>query len=186
MDHVGCLYPGGDGKPEHRREELPESEKLLKSKKDAQGAKKSLFGAARKSAQVDIIRRKRQFLSFSDSRGEAAFFASYMTASYKEFLRRRGIWHVVEKNKDNMAANPWEIQHFVDELTSYFDSCRTFAEPGDQGTANLTAISRKNAWIAVLNEMVNARRSTSLASLGIIKFNYKGNTEEMMEGVAEQ
>ena len=167
-------------------EELPESEKLLKSKKDAQGAKKSLFGAARKSAQVDIIRRKRQFLSFSDSRGEAAFFASYMTASYKEFLRRRGIWHVVEKNKDNMAANPWEIQHFVDELTSYFDSCRTFAEPGDQGTANLTAISRKNAWIAVLNEMVNARRSTSLASLGIIKFNYKGNTEEMMEGVAEQ
>ncbi len=108
-----------------------------------------------------------------------------MTAAYSEFLRRRGIWHVVEENKENMAAHPWEIQHFVDELTSYFDSCRTFAEPGDKGVENLTATSRKNAWIAVLNEMVNARRSTSLASLGILKFNYKGNAEEIMSGVAK-
>ena len=166
-------------------EELPESEKLLKSAKPAPAAKKSLFGGARRSPQVDIIRRKRQFLSFSDSRGEAAFFASYMTASYREFLRRRGIWHVIEANRENMAAHPWEIQHFVNELTAYFDSCRTFAEPGDKGTENLTAVSRKNAWIAVLNEMVNARRSTSLVALGILRFDYKGNREDMMADVAE-
>lgn len=166
-------------------EELPESEKVLKSKRSEAGAKRSLFGASRQTAQVDIIKRKRQFLSFSDSRSEAAFFASYMTASYSEFLRRRGIWHVVEKNRENMAAHPWELQRFVDELTAYFDSCRTFAEPGDNGTENLTATSRKNAWIAVLNEMVNARRSTSLVSMGIIKFNYKGNSEDIMAGVAE-
>lgn len=166
-------------------EELPESEKVLKSKKVVPGAKKRLFSAVRQAAQVDVIKKKRQFLSFSDSRGEAAFFASYMTASYKEFLRRRGIWHVVEKNQKNMAEHPWEIKNFVDALTSYFDSCRTFAEPGDKGNENLTAVSRKNAWIAVLNEMVNARRSTSLVSMGLIKFNYKGNSEEMMAGVAE-
>lgn len=166
-------------------EELPESEKVLKSKKPETPVKKSLFGISKQEIQVDIIRRKRQFLSFSDSRGEAAFFASYMTASYQEFLRRRGIWHVVEKNQENMAAQPWEIRHFVDELTSYFDTCRTFAAPDDRGTENLTPVSRKNAWIAVLNEMVNARRGTSLASLGLIRFNYKGNSEEMMAGVAE-
>ncbi|MDD5866969.1 MAG: DEAD/DEAH box helicase [Lachnospiraceae bacterium] len=166
-------------------EELPESEKILKSKKTYAGAKSGLFKSAKQSSQVDIVRRKRQFLAFSDSRGEAAFFASYMTASYREFLRRRGIWHVVEKNRDNMALYPWEIQHFVDELTAYFDSCRAFAEPGDKGTENLTAVSRKNAWIAILNEMANARRSTSLVSLGLIKFNYKGNTEDVMAGVAE-
>lgn len=166
-------------------EEIPEREKVLKSKKVASNAKRSLFGSVKQDAQVEEIRRERQFLSFSDSRGEAAFFASYMTASYSEFLRRRGIWHVVEKNKENMAAHPWEIRHFVDELTSYFDSCRTFAEPGDKGVENLTASSRKNAWIAVLNEMVNARRSTSLASLGIVKFNYKGNSIDVMSGVAE-
>lgn len=166
-------------------EELPESEKVLRSKKVVPNTKRSLFGVVKQNTRVDVIRRKRQFLSFSDSRSEAAFFASYMTASYSEFLRRRGIWHVVEKNKENMAAHPWEIQHFVNELTSYFDSCRTFAEPEDTGIENLTAISRKNAWIAILNEMVNARRSTSLTSLGIIKFNYKGNSIDVMSGVAE-
>lgn len=166
-------------------EKLPESEKILKRRKRETCVKRGIFGASRQSEQVDIINRKRQFLSFSDSRSEAAYFASYMTASYKEFLRRRGIWHVVEKNRDNMAAHPWEIRHFVDELTAYFNSSRTFAEPGDKGTENLTAISCKNAWIAVLNEMVNARRSTSLVSMGLIKFNYKGNSEEVMAGVAE-
>jgi superfamily II DNA/RNA helicase len=166
-------------------EELPESEKVLKSKKPEGGEKRGLFGKSKQHTQVEIIKRKRQFLSFSDSRGEAAFFASYMTASYSEFLRRRGIWHVIEKNQDNMVAHPWEIQHFVDELTAYFDSCRTFAQPGDKGAENLTAVSRKNAWIAVLNEMANARRSTSLCSMGRIKFNYKGNSEEVMTGVAE-
>lgn len=166
-------------------EELPESEKVLKSKSIVPSAKKSLFNVVRQAPQVDIIKKKRQFLAFSDSRGEAAFFASYMTASYKEFLRRRGIWHVVEKNQQNMAEHPWEIQNFVDALTSYFDSCRTFAEPGDNGSENLTSVSRKNAWIAVLNEMVNARRSTSLVSMGLIKFNYKGNCEDVMEGVAD-
>ena len=166
-------------------EELPESEKVLKSVPVKTEKKKGLFRSKLQTPKNEIIKKKRQFLSFSDSRGEAAFFASYMTASYSEFLRRRGIWHVVEKNKESMAANPWEIRHFVDELTSYFNSCRTFAEPGDNGTANLTAVSRKNAWIAVLNEMVNARRSTSLVSMGLIKFNYKGNTEEFMTAAAE-
>ncbi|MSS11527.1 DEAD/DEAH box helicase [Clostridium sp. WB02_MRS01] len=166
-------------------EELPESEKVLKSKKTDPSAKKGLFRSSKIAPQVDIIKKKRQFLSFSDSRGEAAFFASYMTASYREFLRRRGIWHMVEKNQQNMTEHPWEIQHFVDELTSYFDSYRTFAEPGDKGSENLTAVSRKNAWIAVLNEMVNARRSTSLVSMGLIQFHYKGNGEDIMGGVAE-
>lgn len=164
-------------------EELPESEKVLTSKKPE--PERSLFRPTKAVRKPSMIKRKRQFLSFSDSRGEAAFFASYMTASYKEFLRRRGIWHIVEKNKENMAAAPWEIKDFVNELTAYFDTCRTFAEPGDNGSENLTAVSRKNAWIAVLNEMVNARRSTSLTAMGVIKFNYKYNTEDIMGGVAE-
>ena len=167
-------------------EELPESEKVLKSEKPTGEIKKNLFGSSRRAQQADTIKKKRQFLSFSDSRGEAAFFASYMTASYKEFLRRRGMLHVVENNKENMAKHPWEIKQFVEELTSYFDSCRTFAEPGDRGNENLTAVSRKNAWIAVLNEMVNARRSTSLVSLGVLKFDYKGNDLDTLAGVAEK
>lgn len=166
-------------------EELPESEKVFHRTSGTEKKKRSVFAPVRSSASMEMIKKKRQFLTFSDSRGEAAFFASYMTSSYKEFLRRRGIWHIVEKNKENMAERPWEIQTFVDELTAYFDSCKTFAEPENREKDNLTASSRKNAWIAILNEMFNARRSTSLASLGVIRFHFKGNTDEIMKSVAE-
>ena len=168
-------------------EQLPENETVLKSKSESETSSGGLFSMAIAAKQVvETVKKKRQFLTFSDSRSEAAFFASYMTSFYKEFLRRRGIWHVIEKNKDSINRNPWEVTTLVDELTSYFDTNRTFAEPGDTGAENLTATSRRQAWIAVLNEMVGARRSTSLVSMGILDFSYKGNNPQLMKVVAEK
>ena len=168
-------------------EQLPESEVKLETKVIEEAPTSSLFAPSVSSkAKLDIIKRKRQFLAFSDSRGEAAFYACYMTSFYEEFLRRRGIWNVVKVNLKSMNDHPWEISTLVDELTSYFDTHRTFAEPGDKGNENLTPISQRQAWIAVLNEMVNARRSTSLVSLGIINFTYKGNAGSIMSGVAQK
>lgn len=168
-------------------EQLPENEAILKSKTDVADTDEGLFSMAMTSNNdVEVIKKKRQFLSFSDSRSEAAFFACYMTSFYEEFLRRRGIWHVINKNKDSINSNPWKVSTLVEELTSYFDTNRTFAEPGDTGTENLTASSRRQAWIAVLNEMVNARRSTSLVSMGILDFAYKGNIPQMMQAVANK
>ena len=167
-------------------EQLPESEEVLETRKAPVVAANNLFTmTAAPKTTVEIIKKKRQFLAFSDSRSEAAFYACYMTSFYEEFLRRRGIWHVIEKNRENISQRSWEISTLVQELTSYFDSKRTFASPGDEGTENLTATSKRQAWIAVLNEMVNARRSTSLVSLGILDFVYKGNSEELMAAVAQ-
>jgi len=168
-------------------EQLPEMETVLKSQKESKKVSGGLFASAIvPKSTVERIKRTRQFLSFSDSRSEAAFFACYMTKFYQEFLRRRGIWHVIEANKENIDQHPWEISTLVNELTSYFDSNRTFAEPGDTGSENLTATSRRQAWIAVLNEMVGARRGTSLASLGLLDFSYKGLNPEIMQLVAEK
>lgn len=167
-------------------EQLPESEEVLETKKAPTIASDNPFAiAAAPKTSVEIIKKKRQFLTFSDSRSEAAFYACYMTSFYQEFLRRRGIRHVIESNRESISEHPWEVSTLIQELTSYFDTNRTFASPGDEGTENLTPISKHQAWIAVLNEMVNARRSTSLVSLGILDFVYKGNTEELMAGVAQ-
>ena len=43
----------------------------------------------------------------------------------------------------------------------------------DEG--NLTFDSRKNAWVALLNQLYNYRSSTSLTSLGQLQFEYLGN-----------
>lgn len=167
-------------------EELPETE-VVPNRQASVKNTRSRFGKHYVNTEGVVERNKmRQFLVFSDSRNEAAYFASYMSNSYQEFLRRRGIWHVLEANRENMERFPWEIQQFVEELAAYFDSNRTFASPGDTGTENLTAISRKQAWIAVLNEMVNARRSTSLSALGILQFNYKQNNRETLSEITDE
>lgn len=163
-------------------EQLPETETKLESKTQVSN---NIFSMAT-TPSVDVIKKTRQFLVFSDSRSEAAYYACYMSSFYKEFLRRRGIWHIIEQNKDSISRNPWDIKTLVDELTAYFDANRTFADPEDTPDKVLTPTSRHQAWIAVLNEMVNARRSTSLVSLGIVDFEFKGNTDQIMQGVAGQ
>ena len=121
----------------------------------------------------------RQFLCFSDSRSEAAFFASYMERSYDEFLRRRGIWHIAEKYR-NSGIEKVSVFQFVDELSRYFENNRSFAEwdaGENQDVGKLSAASRSNAWVAILNEMFNARRGTSLVSMGVLSFAYRRNAQ---------
>ena len=112
------------------------------------------------------MEKKRQFLCFSDSRGDAAFFAPYMERSYKDFLRRRGIWFVAKQHKDELQRDPWLLNTFADELARYFDVNRTFAVLGKNET--LAPISRRNAWIALISELYAARRPSSLSSLGAV------------------
>lgn len=161
-------------------EQIPETEVVLETQNSTGNF--GFFGGG--ASQLRVERKSKQFLSFSDSRSEAAFFASSMGKYYREFLRRRGIMHVVKSNLRSMTDNPWDVSTLVAELTSYFDSNRSFAEPLDPPNKNLTPISKKQAWIAVLNEMVRARTGTSLSSLGIINFKYKGNQGATLAGFA--
>lgn len=149
---------------------------------------KTATGLFSRAAKKKVLRkeRARQFLCFSDSRSEAAFFATYMERSYQEFLRRRGIWHTAEKLKER-GETRITVRDFVNELSRYFEENRCFAEWDDQtrSAGGLTSVSRQNAWVAILNEMFNARRATSLTTLGIISFAFQRN-EGLADPVAER
>lgn len=119
--------------------------------------------------------KTRQFLCFSDSRADAAFFAPYMERTYNDFLRRRGIWYVANQHKEEMQQEPWTIGTFADELARYFDVNKTFAQLGKN--EKLTPTSKRNAWIALISEMYAARRPSSLSSLGAISIMPTCNTE---------
>lgn len=182
MGHMKTFYLGYDAATAvlgmELYEQLPEQEVVLKKEMNLP-KEDNIFGSPSRK-QAEIRKRARQFLAFSDSRSDAAFFACNMTKSYQEFLRRRGLWHVVMKN------DTWEISDLITELTAFFDEHRTFAEPGDKDNDSLNSRSRRQAWIAVLNEIVNARRSTSLASLGVLDFVYKGCTPDILENIAKK
>lgn len=158
--------------PEKEQKAIPLEERVVSS---------GIFGKS-KTQTSETVSKARQFLCFSDSRSEAAFFASYMEKSYEEFLRRRGIWHVAEELKHEGQTNV-PVSEFVKRLTVYFENCGTFKEWNKQQEPSSASDCKRNAWIAILNEMFNARRSSSLASMGLLSFEFAKN--EDMERAAD-
>lgn len=157
-------------------EQLPTEETYIEAQ--SMTTNSCIFGR-RKSSQVKKKLKTRQFLCFSDSRSEAAFFSVYMEKTYEEFLRRRGIWHVADKLREEHRTIV-SMKEFVDVLTRYFEENHTFVEwdtPENRINDTLHSNSKRNAWIGILNEMYNARRSTSLPAMGILAFEYVNNTE---------
>lgn len=159
-------------------EELPEVEYKVQ---EVNVNTNNIFAKAALSKKTETKAGK-QFLAFSDSRQEAAKFACYLSKSYNEFLRRRGIYQIIEEDRESILSGNYTILNFVQKLTNYFSNKRTFAESKNDNS-NLTIISKKNAWVAMLNELVRYNSSTSLTSLGVLQFKYIGN-EYIIEGIA--
>ena len=162
-------------------EELPELyfEKTITPKTTS-----NLFLRAMSSGKKELRSRCRQFLVFSDSRQEAAKFACYLGKSYEEFLRRRGICHIVKEHRYMIVNKTITVSGFVDKLTSYFTNKRSFAQ-SYADYSDLTIQSNRNAWVAMLNELARANSSTSLTALGVLHFEYIGN-EPLIEPLASQ
>ena len=123
-----------------------------------------------------------QFLIFSDSRQGAAKFACFLSDSYKEFLRRRGIWNVVTQEENNYK-NGIGISDFVSLLDNYFSGLKLFRKSNSDNVESSIVENRRNAWVAVLNELYNCNRDTSLVSLGKISFEYLGNSDDIIQVV---
>ena len=133
----------------------------------------------------NIFRTVSQFLIFSDSRQGAAKFACFLGDSYKEFLRRRGIWNVVTQ-EENTYKNGLGFSDFVGLLNNYFSGLKLFRKSNSDDSELSIIENRRNAWVAVLNELYNCNRDTSLVSLGKISFEYRGNSDDIIQWVVKE
>lgn len=130
------------------------------------------------------IKTGSQFLIFSDSRQGAAKFACFLGDSYKEFLRRRGIWTIVTQEESHLKKS-MGISDFVGILDNYYSGLNLFRTSNSESIDLSIIENRRNAWVAVLNELYNYKRDTSLVSLGKISFEYLGNSEQVIQAVVE-
>jgi len=121
-----------------------------------------------------------QFLVFSDSRQGAAKFACSLEKLYKEFLRRRAIWNVANE-VGGKYKNGINISEFVDRLNNYFSEENIFRGSNAKDAQSTKTENERNAWVAILNELCNSNRSTSLVSLGKMQFEYMGNTDAIID-----
>ena len=156
-------------------EQLPEYESIpIPAVKETE--KTTSFFGMKRERRPEQRARARQFLAFSDSRADAAFFASYMEKSYQEFLRRRGLWQVC----DNMLKDERPTvtaRDAISTLALLFEHNKTFAEIGKEQEPQ-TDICRTQATIAVMNELVSGRRSSGLVQLGKLAYVYAPKNQE--------
>lgn len=124
----------------------------------------------------------KQFLVFSDSRSEAAYFSSYLDKTYEVFLRRRAITYVIENNKKLFIDKPWTLSELADKVSKLFYENRTFRKNVlDSGNdKELEQESKRNAWYGILTELAGQKKRNSLSSLGITCFEY-GGLQEMVD-----
>ncbi|MFA5541357.1 MAG: DEAD/DEAH box helicase [Bacteroidales bacterium] len=162
-------------------EQIPEYTFSLEEKADSL-KKKNMFLQNNEKKKIKS-KTGSQFLVFSDSRQGAAKFACFLGDSYKEFLRRRGIWNVVNQEENKFRNDGIVVSEFVHLLDNYFSSLRLFRKSNSDNADSLIVENRRNAWVAVLNEMYNCNRDTSLVSLGKISFEYLGNNNNIINVV---
>ena len=98
----------------------------------------------------------KQFIAFSDSRQAAAFYASYLQKTYTEILYKRLVIETLKHR--NFCGN---IVQFAGNLQAEFEK---YHLPVDESLS-----SEKEAWKAILSEMVDSYSGKSLQNLGFYK-----------------
>ena len=155
-------------------EQLPTKKIAAKVEGNA-SAKTGRFQFGRPTPKVSVTEKTPQFLCFSDSRSEAAYFAVYMEGAYQRFLRNRGIWRAA-KELTAEGKHTISVPAFVDRLVRIFDTERTFdhwdTDHERLDSDSLHENSVKNAWIAVTSELFSSRHSNSLSSVGLLHYEY--------------
>ncbi len=102
----------------------------------------------------------KQFIAFSDSRQAAAYYASFLKMSYDNILYKRLLVEAVKK-VGYMGCSGME---FRDRVQNEFERCSI----GKNSSIGLEYSQSKEAWKAVLKELVDNNIRSSLYSMGLL------------------
>lgn len=107
-------------------------------------------------------RAKKQLLVFSDSRQEAAYFASYFDFTYNNILRRRLLIEALHELGEYASVSGIDIGTAVKKLATLLEQ-HEVVEP---------EMSLKEAWKTLLYEISSNDRN-SLENIGLVSFQYQ-------------
>ncbi|HHW03031.1 MAG TPA: DEAD/DEAH box helicase [Thermoanaerobacterales bacterium] len=105
----------------------------------------------------------RRMLIFSDSRQDAAYFASYLQATYNQILRRRLIVMTLEKYKVQVLENQWRVSDLAAFVKKVIYDLHLFPDMSFQQL-------EQEAWKWVLHEFMAADRILGLEGQGMLGF----------------
>lgn len=113
----------------------------------------------------------KQFLSFSDSRQQASFAASFLDSNHVRMLQKRLIWKVIE----DAEYRDISVDELAAILTSIIKNKNLFAN-------ELSA--HKNAWITLLVDLLRVDGSFDGEGLGLYYFDL--DLSDIMDDITEE
>lgn len=130
----------------------------------------------------------KQFLCFSDSRSEAAFFACYESRIYNSFISRRALVQYIKSIEDDIVSHEAgyvTINDVSKGLSKLFEKNHTFAESltDDSFTMDSKQTANNYAWMITLDQLVGYSRKNYLQSMGYLQYVYRGITDDMVNQV---
>lgn len=146
-------------------EELPNKEVVIQETNDYDDGFDDGFDSPNDSKQY--ISKAKQFIAFSDNRQAAAFFATYFYETYQGFLYSRIVYDNVKK----LGENGKPIKNFVEDMSTEFRDHKVF-EMYDESPDYL-----KEAWKAILKELISSYSRNSLIGLGLMKIDLNDDIE---------
>lgn len=130
----------------------------------------SIFGGSKNSITTNKINLKKQFLSFSDSRQSAAYFATYLN-NYHNYLLNRRITVEVLKNVDLGREKGLSFNHMLESLRHQFDELY----PNNKKGLDIDA----KCYQALLYELIHLKKKNSLFRLGIMSYTLNTDKEKL-------
>lgn len=115
------------------------------------------------TSSIDDYKSNRRLLIFSDSRQDAAYFASYLQASYNQILQRRLIIMTLKKYRDKVLANQWRVNDLADFVKKMLGDLQLFPKMSYQQLET-------EAWKWVLHEFMAGDRTLGLEGQGLLGF----------------
>ncbi|MGI6284939.1 DEAD/DEAH box helicase [Neomoorella humiferrea] len=112
---------------------------------------------------ISFHKSNRRLLIFSDSRQDAAYFSTYLQASYNQILQRRLIIMTLEKYKSQMVANEWRVNDLANFVKRMLYDLQLFPQMSMQQL-------EIEAWKWVLHEFIVSDRIIGLEGLGLVGF----------------
>lgn len=113
--------------------------------------------------EIRTAKSKRRLLIFSDSRQDAAFFATYLDNSYNQILQRRLIISTLEKYRDKVIGNRWRPSDLAHYLRRLLVDLSLYPKLSGQALENET-------WKWVLYEFMAIDRTIGLEGQGLLGF----------------
>lgn len=153
--------------------ELPSKEVTVEIKEEY-----DLFsGETEKVETKTEMPKAKQFLTFSDSRQTAAFFASYMQKTYNTSLVKR-LMEIISEEKKDRLQDGISLPAFCDILAKKFYEVNAF--DGNKETIE------KFAWLYTLKETFNFKAKNSLVNLGILNFEPDIDVPKGINGLSKE